>query len=81
MNAESCSDLYRAVGQDFWLATWCHSMAVEGYILINFLVVKFITSFFLWSCNWLSSYNINSFDHVNCFRKQLEGTRISLTQT
>ncbi|KAH6838164.1 Tetratricopeptide repeat superfamily protein [Perilla frutescens var. hirtella] len=29
-NAESCSDLYRAVGQDFWLATWCHSMAVEG---------------------------------------------------
>ncbi|XP_057768890.1 suppressor of RPS4-RLD 1 isoform X2 [Salvia miltiorrhiza] len=30
MNAESCSDLYKAVGQDFWLATWCHSMAVEG---------------------------------------------------
>ncbi|XP_042027428.1 suppressor of RPS4-RLD 1-like [Salvia splendens] len=43
MNAESCSDLYKAVGQDFWLATWCHSTAVEG--------------------------------------KQLEGTRISLTQT
>ncbi|KAL1536496.1 suppressor of RPS4-RLD 1-like [Salvia divinorum] len=43
MNAESCSDLYKAVGQNFWLATWCHSMAVEG--------------------------------------KQLEGTRISLTQT
>ncbi|KAI3451958.1 hypothetical protein Pfo_008623 [Paulownia fortunei] len=30
MNAESCSDLYRAVGEDFWLATWCNSMAVEG---------------------------------------------------
>ncbi|XP_042064943.1 suppressor of RPS4-RLD 1-like [Salvia splendens] len=30
LNAESCSDLYKAVGQDFWLTTWCHSMAVEG---------------------------------------------------
>ncbi|KAL0350530.1 UNVERIFIED_CONTAM: Suppressor of RPS4-RLD 1 [Sesamum radiatum] len=30
MNAESCSDLYKAVGQDFWLATWCNSMAFEG---------------------------------------------------
>ncbi|KAK6151247.1 hypothetical protein DH2020_016179 [Rehmannia glutinosa] len=30
MNAESCSDLYRAVGKDFWLATWCNSIAVEG---------------------------------------------------
>ncbi|KAL6530100.1 hypothetical protein OROMI_028745 [Orobanche minor] len=30
VNAESCSDFYRAVGEDFWLATWCNSMAVEG---------------------------------------------------
>jgi len=30
MNAESCSDLYRVVGQDFWLATWCNSTAFEG---------------------------------------------------
>ncbi|KAG5535547.1 hypothetical protein RHGRI_023347 [Rhododendron griersonianum] len=30
MNAESCSDLYRVVGQDFWLATWCSSTAFEG---------------------------------------------------
>ncbi|KAL6551761.1 hypothetical protein OROGR_007915 [Orobanche gracilis] len=30
VHAESCSDLYRAVGEDFWLVTWCNSMAVEG---------------------------------------------------
>ncbi|PIN18389.1 Molecular co-chaperone STI1 [Handroanthus impetiginosus] len=30
INAESCLDLHRAVGEDFWLATWCNSMAVEG---------------------------------------------------
>ncbi|XP_051126901.1 suppressor of RPS4-RLD 1 [Andrographis paniculata] len=30
MKAESCSDLFRAVGEDFWLATWCDSMTVEG---------------------------------------------------
>ncbi|XP_057493155.1 suppressor of RPS4-RLD 1 [Actinidia eriantha] len=30
MKAESCSDLYRVVGEDFWLATWCNSTAFEG---------------------------------------------------
>ncbi|GFY81035.1 tetratricopeptide repeat (TPR)-like superfamily protein [Actinidia rufa] len=30
MRAESCSDLYRVVGEDFWLATWCNSTAFEG---------------------------------------------------
>ncbi|CAL1372059.1 unnamed protein product [Linum trigynum] len=30
MVAETCSDLYRAVGEDFWLATWCNSTAFEG---------------------------------------------------
>ncbi|XP_060193815.1 suppressor of RPS4-RLD 1 [Lycium barbarum] len=30
MTAESSSDLYRVVGQDFWLATWCNSTALEG---------------------------------------------------
>ncbi|KAK7263223.1 hypothetical protein RJT34_30810 [Clitoria ternatea] len=30
MNAKSCSDLYRVVGEDFWLATWCNSTAFEG---------------------------------------------------
>ncbi|KAL3813658.1 hypothetical protein ACJIZ3_014926 [Penstemon smallii] len=30
MTAESCSDLYKIVGEDFWLATLCNSMAVEG---------------------------------------------------
>ncbi|XP_047180325.1 suppressor of RPS4-RLD 1-like [Vigna umbellata] len=30
MHAKSCSDLYRVVGEDFWLATWCNSTAVEG---------------------------------------------------
>ncbi|KAI5684482.1 hypothetical protein M9H77_05710 [Catharanthus roseus] len=30
MNAESLSDLYEAVGEDFWVATWCNSTAVEG---------------------------------------------------
>ncbi|CAA0841016.1 Suppressor of RPS4-RLD 1 [Striga hermonthica] len=30
LNAESCSDLYKAVGEDFWLSTWCDSMIIEG---------------------------------------------------
>ncbi|XP_027919337.1 suppressor of RPS4-RLD 1-like [Vigna unguiculata] len=30
MHAKSCSDLYKVVGEDFWLATWCNSTAVEG---------------------------------------------------
>ncbi|EXB28734.1 Tetratricopeptide repeat protein 13 [Morus notabilis] len=30
MQAKSCSDLYRVVGEDFWLATWCNSTAFEG---------------------------------------------------
>ncbi|XP_009768272.1 suppressor of RPS4-RLD 1 [Nicotiana sylvestris] len=30
MTAESSSDLHRVVGQDFWLATWCNSTALEG---------------------------------------------------
>ncbi|KAK4749428.1 hypothetical protein SAY87_026877 [Trapa incisa] len=30
MDANSCSDLYKAVGEDFWLATWCNSTAFEG---------------------------------------------------
>ncbi|KAK9286712.1 hypothetical protein L1049_015115 [Liquidambar formosana] len=30
MHAESCSDIYRVVGEDFWLATWCNSTAIEG---------------------------------------------------
>uniref|UniRef100_A0A5B6ZGZ4 Putative tetratricopeptide repeat protein 13 isoform X1 n=1 Tax=Davidia involucrata TaxID=16924 RepID=A0A5B6ZGZ4_DAVIN len=30
MNAKSCSDLYRVVDEDFWLATWCNSTAFEG---------------------------------------------------
>ncbi|XP_023754339.1 suppressor of RPS4-RLD 1 [Lactuca sativa] len=30
LKAESCSDLYEAVGEDFWLATWCNSTAFEG---------------------------------------------------
>ncbi|KAG6729060.1 hypothetical protein I3842_01G007800 [Carya illinoinensis] len=30
IHARSCSDLYRIVGEDFWLATWCNSTAFEG---------------------------------------------------
>ncbi|KAJ7952789.1 suppressor of RPS4-RLD 1 [Quillaja saponaria] len=30
MHGKSCSDLYRAVGEDFWLATRCNSTALEG---------------------------------------------------
>ncbi|XP_043709211.1 suppressor of RPS4-RLD 1-like [Telopea speciosissima] len=30
MHAQSCSDLYDVVGEDFWLATWCESTAFEG---------------------------------------------------
>ncbi|RAL50569.1 hypothetical protein DM860_014511 [Cuscuta australis] len=29
-SAESCHDLYRAIGEDFWLATRCYRMAFEG---------------------------------------------------
>ncbi|KAK9165906.1 hypothetical protein Scep_001097 [Stephania cephalantha] len=30
LQAESCSDLYNAIGDTFWLATWCNSVAFEG---------------------------------------------------
>ncbi|GAB2231766.1 hypothetical protein Droror1_Dr00010778 [Drosera rotundifolia] len=30
MHAESCSDLYSIIGEDFWAATWCNSTASEG---------------------------------------------------
>ncbi|CAH9089930.1 unnamed protein product [Cuscuta epithymum] len=30
MSADSCHDLYRAIGEDFWLATRCYSTAFEG---------------------------------------------------
>lgn len=33
LNAESCSDLYQAIGQDFWCSTWCNSTACEGKTL------------------------------------------------
>ncbi|GMI76873.1 SUPPRESSOR OF RPS4-RLD 1, SUPPRESSOR OF RPS4-RLD 3 [Hibiscus trionum] len=29
-HAKSCDDLYKLVGEDFWLATWCNSTAFEG---------------------------------------------------
>ncbi|XP_050205125.1 suppressor of RPS4-RLD 1 [Mercurialis annua] len=30
MDAKTCSDLYKVIGEDFWLATWCNSSAIEG---------------------------------------------------
>ncbi|KAL6222648.1 hypothetical protein ACLB2K_006040 [Fragaria x ananassa] len=33
VHAKSCADLYKAVGEDFWLATWCNSAAFEGKYL------------------------------------------------
>ncbi|KAI4327386.1 hypothetical protein L6164_019855 [Bauhinia variegata] len=30
MHAKSCSDLYKVVGEDFWVASWCNSTAFEG---------------------------------------------------
>ncbi len=33
IDAKSCDDLYKIVGEDFWLATWCNSTAFEGYDL------------------------------------------------
>nr|XP_043631508.1 suppressor of RPS4-RLD 1 [Erigeron canadensis] len=30
LKAQSCSDLYNVVGEDFWLSTWCDSTAFEG---------------------------------------------------
>ncbi|XP_022741560.1 suppressor of RPS4-RLD 1-like isoform X1 [Durio zibethinus] len=30
VHAKSCDDLYELVGEDFWLATWCNSTAIEG---------------------------------------------------
>ncbi|KAH9712205.1 Suppressor of RPS4-RLD 1 [Citrus sinensis] len=29
-DAKSCDDLYKVVGEDFWLSTWCSSTAFEG---------------------------------------------------
>ncbi|KAH9663845.1 Suppressor of RPS4-RLD 1 [Citrus sinensis] len=29
-DAKSCDALYKVVGEDFWLATWCNSTAFEG---------------------------------------------------
>ncbi|XAR57739.1 hypothetical protein NMG60_11025991 [Bertholletia excelsa] len=47
LNAESCSDLYRVVGEDFWLATWCNSTAFEGRQLegTRITLVKMIHGF------------------------------------
>ncbi|KAF5191664.1 Suppressor of rps4-rld [Thalictrum thalictroides] len=30
LNADSCSDLYNVIGEDFWVATCCNSTAFEG---------------------------------------------------
>ncbi|KAF8070832.1 hypothetical protein N665_1130s0009 [Sinapis alba] len=30
MHAETCEELHKIVGEDFWVATWCHSTAFEG---------------------------------------------------
>lgn len=30
MRAETCEELHKIVGEDFWVATWCHSTAFEG---------------------------------------------------
>lgn len=45
MNAESCSDLYQAVGEDFWVATWCNSTAVEGYLFSCHVIVISVCEF------------------------------------
>lgn len=29
-HANSVSDLYNAIGEDFWSSTWCNSAAFEG---------------------------------------------------
>jgi len=29
-HANSVSDLYKAIGEDFWSSTWCNSTAFEG---------------------------------------------------
>ncbi|XP_015578308.1 suppressor of RPS4-RLD 1 isoform X2 [Ricinus communis] len=30
MDAKTCSELYKVIGEDFWLATWCNSTVIEG---------------------------------------------------
>ncbi|ESQ53338.1 hypothetical protein EUTSA_v100242860mg, partial [Eutrema salsugineum] len=30
MRAETCEELHKIVGEDFWVATWCDSNAFEG---------------------------------------------------
>ncbi|XP_010446657.1 PREDICTED: suppressor of RPS4-RLD 1-like [Camelina sativa] len=30
MRAETCDELHKTVGEDFWVATWCNSTATEG---------------------------------------------------
>jgi len=68
MHAKSCSDLYRVVGEDFWLATWCNSTAFEGYVF-TVVTVKhnFFDIYLLFGCSCF-------------FRKQLEGTRITVVK-
>jgi len=70
MHAKSCSDLYKVVGEDFWLATWCNSTAVEGYV---FIVVTLLCR------NTIPLTFIYILD-VIFFRKQLEGTRITVVK-
>lgn len=71
MNAESFSDLHKIIGEDFWLASWCNSTAIEGYYLFScFSFIKFPFAVLLsLSCNgmlWVS--RISNIDPIwSCF--------------
>lgn len=32
MRAETCDELHKIVGEDFWVATWCDSTGSEGWV-------------------------------------------------
>lgn len=67
-DAKSCDDLYKIVGEDFWLATWCNSAAFEGYALYRLSLSGFY-------------FNLPRLKSFIYFSKQLEGTRITLVKT
>jgi len=39
IHANSVSDLYNVVGEDFWSSTWCNSTAFEGYVCVVQMVL------------------------------------------
>lgn len=80
MNAYSCADLYQAIGQDFWLSTWCNNTAVEGYFSLFYILEFQCVNYFFSRLYYFEKcfFNFGIFLLFPHFRKSLEGTRITL---